>query len=150
MRCATYPPPPGSAPGYHAAHHCTDRNTRSATSGIQAYASIPDGPNETGSTESAARSLPNFTASPALSASMPPTASTAYTARMITADILITNCTRSVQSTAHIPAADEYATVITKQKATAAIGEMPSVIVRILIIARVTQPRMMRLMGMAR
>ena len=23
MRCATYPPPPGSAPGYHVLHHCT-------------------------------------------------------------------------------------------------------------------------------
>ena len=41
---------------------------------------------------------------PSFSLSMPPTARTAYTARMITALILITNCTRSVHSTAHIPA----------------------------------------------
>ena len=24
IRCATYPPPPGSAPGYQALHHCTE------------------------------------------------------------------------------------------------------------------------------
>ena len=27
MRCATYPPPPGSAPGYQVAHHCTASGT---------------------------------------------------------------------------------------------------------------------------
>ncbi len=96
-----------------------------------------------------------------MSALIPPTASTAYTARMMTAVILMTNCTRSVHSTAHMPAATEYATVATKQSPTASTspeivmpatltGCRPSEIVRILIIARVTQPRMMRLIGIAR
>ena len=40
-------------------------------------------------------------------------------ARTITALILMTNWIRSVQSTAHIPAATEYATVMTKQMPTA-------------------------------
>ena len=82
-------------------------------------------------------------------------------ASTITAVILITNCTRSVHSTAHMPAATEYAIVITKQMKTATTspdtviprictGCSPSEIVRILIIARVTQPRMMRLIGIAR
>ena len=100
-----YPPPPGSAPGYHAAHHCTLRYTPSVSSGIHAYACRPSGPTLTGSTESAAVSLPKCSASFSFITSMPPTARTANTARMITAVILITNCTRSVQSTAHIPAA---------------------------------------------
>src|SRR5579871_2039044 len=33
MRCATYPPPPGSAPGYHADHHCTPRYIRKVSTG---------------------------------------------------------------------------------------------------------------------
>src|SRR5580704_12317124 len=36
MRCATYPPPPGSAPGYQLAHHCTPRyNTNVITGSVQ-------------------------------------------------------------------------------------------------------------------
>ncbi len=50
---------------------------------------------------------------------MPPTALTAYTASTMTAVILMTNCTRSVHSTAHMPAATEYAIVMTKQIPTA-------------------------------
>ena len=63
----------------------------------------------------------------------------------MTAVILMTNCTRSVHNTAHMPAATEYATVMTKQMPTATYGLMPSEIVRILIIAFVTHPRMIRL-----
>src|SRR5689334_7208967 len=33
MRWATYPPPPGSAPGYHADHHCTPRNIMNVSNG---------------------------------------------------------------------------------------------------------------------
>ena len=80
---------------------------------------------------------------------------------MITAVILMMNCTRSVQSTAHMPAATAYATVMRKQIPTATTSPLtvmpaietsrrPREMVRILIIARVTQPRMIRLMGMAR
>src|SRR5512142_1035677 len=33
IRCAMYPPPPGSAPGYQKAHHCTPRNTTKVITG---------------------------------------------------------------------------------------------------------------------
>src|SRR5437762_12513288 len=36
IRCATYPPPPGSAPGYHVAHQLTETYTRNVIIGIQA------------------------------------------------------------------------------------------------------------------
>ena len=60
-----------------------------------------------------------------------------------------------------MPAATEYVTVIRKQIPTAMTSPLtvmpaivtslrPSAMVRILIIARVTQPRMIRLIGMAR
>src|SRR6185437_5714561 len=105
--------------------------------------SIPCPVNLTGSTESAAVELPKCAATPALSLAMPPTARTAYTARITTADILITNCTRSVHSTAHIPAATEYDSVTRKQMPTAttwpeivrpatSTSRRPSEIVRIL------------------
>ena len=81
---------------------------------------------------------------------MPPTFFTAKYARRMTAVILMTSWTRSVQRTAHIPAAAEYPTVMTKQSPTAHSGLMPSEIWRILTIASVTQPRMMRLIGSAR
>ena len=73
--------------------------------GIHAYAMIPCGVTLTGSTERAAVSLPKWTMSFDFITSMPPTARTAYTASTITAPILTTNWTRSVHSTAHIPAA---------------------------------------------
>ena len=57
---------PGSLPGFLRQHYTT-------------------------STDMAAASLPKCAATPVLSAAMPPTALTAYTARMITADILMTN-----------------------------------------------------------
>ncbi len=78
---------------------------------------------------------------------MPPTFRTANQARRMTAVILMTSCTRSVQRTAHMPAAAEYPTVMTKQSPTAQSGRMPSAIWRIFTIASVTQPRMMRLIG---
>jgi hypothetical protein len=154
-------PPPGSAPGYHAAHHCTPRKTANVRIGIHAYSVSPPPLNDTGSTESAAVSLPKWAANLVFIAVMPPTALTAKTASTITAVILITNCTRSVHSTAHMPAATEYAIVMTKQIPTAmtspeivmpptCTSRRPRDIVRILIIARVTHPRMIRLIGMAR
>src|SRR2546429_7907423 len=33
MRCAMYPPPPGSAPGYQNAHHCRPRYTVNVITG---------------------------------------------------------------------------------------------------------------------
>src|SRR5436309_1852136 len=36
IRCATYPPPPGSAPGYQLAHQLTPRYTNSVIAGIHA------------------------------------------------------------------------------------------------------------------
>ena len=81
---------------------------------------------------------------------MPPTASTEYTASTMTAVIARPNWRKSVHSTAQSPAATEYATVITKQMPTATYGDTPSEIDRILIIAAFTQPRMIRLIGIAR
>jgi len=81
------------------------KKTPSAVSGIQGYAERCPLWIETGKTESPADSLPKCAATPAFSAFMPPTARTAKTASTMTAVILITNCTRSVQSTAQSPAA---------------------------------------------
>src|SRR5437667_8916302 len=36
IRCATYPPPPGSAPGYQLAHQFTPSNIAKVRKGIQA------------------------------------------------------------------------------------------------------------------
>ncbi len=111
---------------------------------------MPSGPIRTGSTDSAAVSLPKCAATPSLSAAIPPTASTEYTASTMTAVIMMMNWKKSVHSTAHSPAATAYMTVMTKQIPTATSGSTFSAIDRIVIIAFVTQPRMIRLIGIAR
>src|SRR6266852_6289554 len=40
MRCATYPPPPGSAPGYQLAHHCIARYSANVITGSVQIASV--------------------------------------------------------------------------------------------------------------
>src|ERR1043166_6232787 len=94
IRCATYPPPAGSAPGYQVAHQLSEMYTRNVIIGIHAEL----------------RSGMRFRASPrpldtslSFIASMPPTAWTANTASTMTIPILITNCTMSVTSTPHRP-----------------------------------------------
>ncbi len=84
---------------------------------------------------------------------MPPTAPTANTARMITIPILITNCTMSVTSTPHRPESVEIAEVNAISPSTmtsASTLPMPKISSRIFTIARLTQPRMMQLIGMPR
>jgi len=68
----------------------------------------------------------------------------------MTAVIIRMNWKKSVHSTAHMPAALAYAVVKTKQMMAPIHGEMPSEMVRIFTMAIVTQPMMMRLIGMAR
>ena len=86
-------------------------------------------------------------------ASMPPTAFTANTARMITIDILMTNWNRSVTSTPQRPESVEIADVSAIMPSTmtsASTLVMPKISSRIFTIARLTQPRMMQLIGMPR
>src|ERR1700732_1486330 len=40
IRCATYPPPPGSAPGYQLAHHCIARYSAKVITGSVQMASV--------------------------------------------------------------------------------------------------------------
>src|SRR5512141_1460569 len=81
MFCATYPPPPGSAPGYHDAHQETPRRVANVMAG-RTHAASPDG----GQTERIASADPKRTpgaakagcAAPILAFrdSIPPTAPT--------------------------------------------------------------------------
>src|SRR5579884_3476643 len=101
MRCATYDPPPGSAPGYDDAHQLTPTKTRKVVSGIQLAA--PEGAKARIEPAPAAWCAASTCASPALSAAIPPTAATAATARTTAIDIFTTNCKRSVTSTDQKP-----------------------------------------------
>src|SRR5206468_5244070 len=139
MRCATYPPPPGSAPGYHVAHQFTDTYTRNVIIGIH--------------TEFKAGT--RFNASPrpleisfSYIMSMRPTAFTANTASTITMPILITNCTMSVTSTPQSPAkADtkDVRAIRPRTMRSAWFLSIPNIRPRIFTIARLTQPRLMQL-----
>ncbi len=87
-------------------------------------------------------------ASLAFMASMPPTASTANTARTITMPILMTNWTRSVHSTPHMPDRVEIIDVTAIRPMTMASASSlstPKINPMIFTIARLTQPRMMQL-----
>ncbi len=84
---------------------------------------------------------------------MPPTALTANTARMMTIDILMTNWNMSVTRTPHRPESVEIAEVraiIPSTMTSASTLVMPKISWRIFTIARLTQPRMMQLIGMPR
>src|SRR6266513_2417534 len=140
MRCATYPPPPGSAPGYQVAHQLSEMYTRNVIIGIHAES----------------RSGTRLSASPrpldtsfSFIASMPPTALTANTASTITIPILITNCTTSVTRTPQSPdnvEMNDVNTINPRTIASASSFPMPKISPRIFTIARLTQPRMMQLM----
>src|SRR5262245_12252030 len=90
IRCAIYPPPPGSAPGYHLAHQFTLKKTRN----ISHHESCDDGMKRR-------NSAPFASVMRCCSCGTPPTAITAKTASAMTIDILSTNCTTSVHSTDH-------------------------------------------------
>src|ERR1041384_4537519 len=99
IRCATYPPPPGSAPGYQLAHQFTARYVNKVIAGIHTESS--SGKNEsrepTCALEASSAVILDFRAS------IPPTACTARIASTITMPILSTNWNRSVTSTPHNP-----------------------------------------------
>src|SRR6266403_4424226 len=95
--CATYPPPPGSAPGYQLAHQIKLKNTRNMMNQLL----VQSGTN-------ASVFLPLFViascnASFACSASKPPTARTAKNASATTTLIFSTNWITSVHKTDHNP-----------------------------------------------
>src|SRR5437762_5335901 len=48
IRCAMYPPPPGSAPGYQKDHHCTPILTKNVTTGRTHNASAEIGREKSG------------------------------------------------------------------------------------------------------
>src|SRR5206468_10652487 len=102
MRCATYPPPPGSAPGYQVAHQLSEMYTRKVSIGIHA---------EVMSGTKLSTSLRPPSTTFVFMASIPPTARTTNTARMITMLILTTNWNMSVTSTPHRPDSVEIADV---------------------------------------
>ncbi len=84
---------------------------------------------------------------------MPPTAATAATASTITMLILMTNWNRSVTRTPHSPARvemKEVMTIMPRTTARACSLPTPRMSMRILTMARFTQPRMMQLIGMPR
>src|SRR5713226_8906853 len=99
MRCATYPPPPGSAPGYQVAHQLREMYTKKVIIGIQADwrsgTKLRIDPCEPRTRSSASSFI--------FIAPMPPTAWTATTARTVTIVILITNWKRSVTRTPQRP-----------------------------------------------
>ena len=108
----------------------------------------------------AALSAPSFV----MSASMPPTARTAKYASTITMPIFSTNWNRSVTSTPHRPASVEMNAVMnirTNTMPSASILPLKTIpihvnpvklkiVMRILTIARLPQPRMMQLIGRPR
>src|SRR5947208_11143604 len=91
MRCATYPPPPGSAPGYQVAHQFSEMYTANVIIGIQT--------DPTSGMKLNADPLPplcnplaaSIAANFIFIASIPPTACTATTASTMTMVILMTN-----------------------------------------------------------
>src|SRR5438105_223800 len=106
MFCTTYPPPPGSAPGYHDDHQLSPRSAASVIVGMtQTPAPVA------GQKESTASALPNVVASPAgcaagnfdSSTSIPPTAFHATTASTIAPPIPKQYCIPSVAATPQQP-----------------------------------------------
>src|SRR5512138_1559074 len=88
MFCATYPPPPGSAPGYHDAHHDTPRSVANVITGRTQAASTDGGQTERMASAEPKRTSGGVNAGWAepirvFSASIPPTASTDTTASTI-------------------------------------------------------------------
>src|ERR1700684_1824307 len=110
MRCATYPPPPGSAPGYQLAHHCTPRyNTNVITGSVQIASVVQPrwklGKNAVTSLVGwpVARTASFTCESCSFSNVMPPIFETATHASTMIIVIFKTNWNRSVTSTPQSP-----------------------------------------------
>src|ERR1051326_7577878 len=110
MRWATYPPPPGSAPGYHASHHCMHKYTKKVSSGSVHIASDvqprwKSGRKPTGSEVGTpvCRALVSTTESCVRKACIPPIFETATQASTTIIVIFNTNWKRSVTRTPHSP-----------------------------------------------
>src|SRR5438067_46282 len=103
MRCATYPPPPGSAPGYQEAHQVIETYTRNVIIGIQAEFRSGTKLKTDPCPPPLAWRAASIAASFVFIASIPPTAWTANTASAMTMLILITNRKTSVTNPPHKP-----------------------------------------------
>ena len=103
-----------------------------------------------GITPNAAWVEPKCAAALAVSASSPPTDWTASTASRIEPPIAKMNWNRSVTITPQRPANTLYSAVTPNRKIAAFQGSMFRLICRMVTIARVTHPMMIRLMGRAR
>src|ERR1700736_4822058 len=110
IRCATYPPPPGSAPGYQLAHHCTPKYSTNVITGSVQIASVVhpmwnDGKNAV--TEPVdcpvCRTASSTWESCNLRRVIPPILDTATQASTIIIDIFRMNWNRSVTSTPQSP-----------------------------------------------
>src|SRR5947209_1804620 len=147
--CATYPPPPGSAPGYQDAHQFTAIYTKNVRKGI--HVECRSGRND--KTEPVECLFCSTRTSDDLSEESPPDASTAKTASRITIPIFRTNWKRSVHNTPQSPESVEIDAVITIRPSampSASIFETPRTSIMILTIARLTHPMMIRLIGRPR
>src|ERR1700721_2378787 len=86
IRCAMYPPPPGSDPGYQNAHHCTPRYTQNVITGNVQSVSLAKPCEKSG--RNASGSEPPFLTRRAaiwlIIELMPPVAFTAYQAMAMT------------------------------------------------------------------
>ena len=109
---------------------------------------IQDAP-DAGRIESAASVEPKCSGRRAFNSSIPPTFATAYHASTIEPPIAMMNWMKSVTTTPHRPLSTEYAMVMRNIATNAWNGSMPSTTPRILIMARLTHPMMIRLIGSA-
>src|SRR5213078_2476830 len=129
IRCATYPPPPGSAPGYHVLHHCTaSGTTRTAAAVLQSEKS--------GKSDSRP-----ITAGWANSPDRPPTwgSRSATTAAVTDPTIAIKNWTKSVKTTPESPELAAYTTVTAPPTSTAVRRSQSSITPAILVAERLTE-----------
>src|SRR5712671_6433714 len=111
-RCAMYPPPPGSAPGYQKAHHCSPRFTTNVSAGRVHNNSVLSGLEKSGKNDVASPAsgpaAARISARRASRLLIPPQAITAKYATAITMLILSTNWNKSVHRTPHNPPSATY------------------------------------------
>src|SRR5580704_16789777 len=123
-----YPPPPGSAPGYQNAHHCTPRYTQKVITGRVQSVSLANPWEKSGRNPSG--SAPPFFARNApicaIIELIPPVAFTAYHAIAITMHIFIINRKRSVQNTPESPPSETQKPVKGIRKKIQIISAYPS------------------------
>src|SRR5690349_12516790 len=129
IRCATYPPPPGSAPGYQVLHHCTaSGTTKTAAAVVQSEKS---GRSDTCPATAGWRNSPD----------RPPTSGSrsATTAASTEPTMAIANWTKSVSTTPDNPELAAYSTVTAPPTSTAVWRSQPNITPAILVAERLTE-----------